>query len=88
MLVLRLSLLILQFDLLVDSNGSPRFHLIPFVRAVLSDPGEAQLHRSSQVLLSHTAYRLSPPTSQLSLGALSLKGDYPHPTAHTIPVYA
>ncbi len=33
------------------------------------------------------AYSLGPSTSQLFLGALSLKGDYPHLTAHSLPVY-
>jgi len=50
-------------------------------------PGRLNCHVAASVAFTRI-YRLGPPTSQLSLGAPSLKGDSPLPTAHTFPVYA
>ena len=53
---------------------------------MLSDPGKAKYHEVFSVAFAIT-YKLGLSTSLISLGALSLKGDYLHPMADYIAVY-
>lgn len=91
LLVLSLWLLISQFVtwlfIVTTPVGSPKFRCLPCVRAMLSDPG-GTAHFVVRSVVFTKQYWLDSLASQLSLGALSLKGDYLHPTAHTLPVYA
>ena len=71
---------------LLDLPGSSR---LPCKHAVLLDTAEAVLLLATSSMLSSPAlYRLDLRASQIFFGALSPKGDYPHPTAYLLPVYA